>query len=119
MQLEKLVEALSSVFVPREVRAKLDPKGWLRDQEYFDYDEPVALDVTAAAAPPHIFKERPVKFMWLFADGANIQVSLDKAVSGESFVVPNGAIIWVRKKTRRIYGVAVAGVGTLYIWGFW
>jgi hypothetical protein len=116
---ETLVEAMSTVFLPREVRGELEPKAWLREQEYFDYDEQAKIDVTTVASPPHIFKERPVKFLWFYADGANIQVNLDKAVSGESFIIPNGAALWVRKKTRRVYGTAVAGTGTLYIWGFW
>lgn len=118
-KLEILVDALSSVFVAREVRGELEPKVWMRDQEYFDFDEPAKIDVKTTATPPHIFKERPVKFMWLYASGANIQVSLDKAVSGESMIVPDGAIIWTRKKCRRVYGQAVTGTGTLYIWGFW
>ena len=90
-----------------------------RGMEYYDFDEQAAINVTTAPTPPHEFKERPVKFMWLYAQGAAIQVSLDNAVSGESMIIPAGAIIWVRKKCRRVYGQTVAGTGTLFIWGFW
>lgn len=87
--------------------------------EYYDSDEPAALPVTATPSPPHEFKERPVKFLWLYARGVAIRVSLDKAVSGESFIIPAGAIIWVKKSARRVYGQTLAGTGTLHIWGFW
>lgn len=115
---EKLLQAMSTVFLPREVRGALEPTAWLRTQEYFDYDEPVKLEVTTKVGF-HEFKERPVKFMWLYADGANIQVSLDKSTSGESFIVPNGSLIPVRKRTKRVYAATVSGTGTLHIWGFW
>lgn len=87
--------------------------------EYYNSDEQAALPVTPAPSAPHEFKERPVKFLWLHARGANIQVSLDKAVSGESFLIPAGAVIWVKKSCRRVYGQTLAGAGTLHIWGFW
>ena len=116
---ETLVEALGDVFIPREVRGSLEPGMWIRTQEYFDYDEAVALPVTIAPAAPHEFKEKPVKFLWLYAAGAPIQVSLNRAVSGDSFIVPNGAIIWVPRLTRRVYGIATVGAGILYLWGFW
>lgn len=90
-----------------------------RGMEYFDFDEQAAINVTTAPTAPHEFKERPVKFMWLYARGAAIQVSLDNAVSGESMIVPAGSIIWARKRCRRVYGQTLAGTGTLYIWGFW
>lgn len=116
---EKLVDALGDVFIPREVFGALEPKMWIRSQEFFDFDEQAVIDVSTAVTPAHEFKERPVKFMWLYADGANIRVSVNRAVSGESFVVPNGSILGVPRKTRRVYGVAVAGAGHLYIWGFY
>lgn len=108
---EKLVEALGK-------GTKLAPWLYVRSEEYFDYDESVALPCTTSAGAPHEFKERPMKFLWLYAAGAPIQVSLNRAVSGESFVVPNGAIIWIRKLTKRVYGTALVGTATLYIWGF-
>ena len=106
---EKLVEALG----------KGDPLRFVRSESYFNFDESVALPVTINAGPVHAFKEKPVKAMWIAAIGAPIQVSLNRAVSGDSFIVPNGAIIWVPRLTRRIYGVATVGEGILYIWGFW
>lgn len=87
--------------------------------EYYDFDEAVALPVTTAPAAPHEFKERPVKFMWLYARGAAMQVSINRAVSGDSMVIPAGSIIWVKRKTSRVYGRTLAGIGMLYIWGFW
>lgn len=90
-----------------------------RAVEYYDFDEQAAINVTTSPTPAHEFKERPVKFLWLYAQGAAIQVSLDNAVSGESMIVPAGSIIWTRKSCRRVYGQALTGIGTLYIWGFW
>ena len=90
-----------------------------RGIEYYEFDEQAALAVTPAVTKPHEFKEKPVRFLWLYAQGTAIRVSLDNAVSGESMIIPQGAIIWVKKKCRRVYGQAVAGAGNLYIWGFW
>lgn len=103
----------------KTVEAEYGVSPFQRTMGYYDYDEQVAINVTTAVTPAHEFKERPVKFLWLYAQGAAIQVSLDNAVTGQSMVIPQGAIIWIQKKCRRIYGQAVAGAGTLFIWGFW
>ena len=99
--------------------AKLEPWMFVRSESYFNYDESVALPVTIVPGANHIFKEAPLKFMWLAAIGVPIQVSLNRAVSGDSFIVPNGAIIWVPRLTSRVWGTATVGAGILYIWGFW
>lgn len=116
-KLDEIIGLLKKLLESQEAEYGATP--YERGMEYYDYDEQAALQVTTRATAPHEFKERPVKFMWFYARGADIQVSLDNAVTGESMIVPQGAIIWVRKEARRVYGQTLAGTGTLFIWGFW
>lgn len=116
---DKIIGLLESLM--KTVVTEYERVPFQRGMEYYDFDEQAAIPVTPAPSAPHEFKERPVKFLWLYAQGAAIQVSLDNAVSGQSMIIPAGAIIWLRKRCRRVYGQAVlpAVAGTLFIWGFW
>lgn len=124
-RIEKLLERIIEILLETKSKERPTEKEekvefYNRNMEYYDFDESARMDCSTVAAPAYEFKEKPVKFLWLYASGAPIQVGLDKAVSlGDSFVIPAGAIVWVRRRVRRVYGQTLAGTGTLYIWGFW